>query len=347
MKSAFVTGSTGLLGNNLVRELLRQGVRVKGLARSPDKARQQFAELPVDIVEGDMTDVGGFADALKGCDALFHTAAHFRDCYKGGQHAQKLQATNVEGTVALLDAARKNGVREIVHTSSIAVLDGPPGQPIDETMARDLAHADDYYRSKILSDQAVMRFCQQHPDTRVVMVLPGWMFGPGDMGPTSAGQLVLDFAARKLPGRIPGTFSVVDARDVAQIQVSAMRKGQSGHRYLAAGRNMTMDQLFPLLAQATGVPAPTRAIPIGLLKVIAWVNETQSRLTGAPALVSRAAVRLLEREAGRTQFNQEKTLTALQGTFRPPLDTLTDTVNWYRQQGWLTPGTTPRMALSG
>jgi len=95
MKSAFVTGSTGLLGNNLVRELVRQGVHVKGLARSKDKARQQFADLSVDIVEGDMTDVAGFAAALKGCDALFHTAAHFRDCYKGGQHAAKMQATNV------------------------------------------------------------------------------------------------------------------------------------------------------------------------------------------------------------------------------------------------------------
>lgn len=347
MKSAFVTGSTGLLGNNLVRELLRQGVRVKGLARSKDKARQQFADLPVDIVEGDMTDVAGFADALQGCDALFHTAAHFRDCYKGGRHAERLQATNVEGTAALLQVAHRNGVREVLHTSSIAVLDGPPGHPIDETMSRDLAHADDYYRSKILSDQEVMRFSRQHPDTRVVMVLPGWMFGPGDMGPTSAGQLVLDFAARKLPGRIPGTFSVVDARDVAQIQVTALRKGQSGHRYLAAGRHMTMDELFPLLAQATGVPAPSRAIPLGLLKVIAWVNETQSRLTGAPALVSRAAVRLLEREAGRTQFNQEKTFQELQGTFRPAIETLVDTVNWYQQQGWLTPSTSPRMALSG
>jgi dihydroflavonol-4-reductase len=347
MQTAFVTGSTGLLGNNLVRELVRQGVHVKGLARSKEKARQQFADLNVDIIEGDMTDVPGFALALRGCDALFHTAAHFRDCYKGGQHAKRLQATNVEGTSALLEAAHRHGLRNIVHTSSIAVLDGPPGLPIDETMERDLAQADDYYRSKILSDQAVMRFLGRHPDTRVTMVLPGWMFGPGDLGPTSAGQLVLDFAARKLPGRIPGTFSVVDARDVAQIQLSAMRQGQSGHRYLAAGRNMTMDQLFPLLAQATGVSAPSRAIPLSLLKVIAWVNETQARLTGAPALISRAAVRLLEREAGRTQFNQDKTLRELHGTFRPVLDTLVDTVAWYRQHGWLTPAESPHMALSG
>ena len=347
MQTAFVTGSTGLLGNNLVRELLRQGVQVRGLARSREKARQQFADLKVDIVEGDMTDVAGFADALTGCDALFHTAAHFRDCYKGGQHAERLQATNVDGTAALLDAAHHRGLRQIVHTSSIAVLDGPPGQPIDETMERELSHADDYYRSKILSDQAVMRFHSRHPDAHVTMVLPGWMFGPGDRGPTSAGQLVLDFAARKLPGRIPGTFSVVDARDVAQIQVSAMRLGQSGHRYLAAGRNMTMDQLFPLLAQATGVAAPTRSIPLGLLKVIAWVNETQARLTGAPALISRAAVRLLEREAGRTQFNQDKTFRELHGTFRPVIDTLADTVDWYRQHGWLAAAQAPRMALTG
>ena len=78
-------GATGLLGNNLVRELAARGIAVRALARSVDKARQQFADLPqVQVVKGDMGEVGAFAAALAGCDVVFHAAAHFRDSYKGG-----------------------------------------------------------------------------------------------------------------------------------------------------------------------------------------------------------------------------------------------------------------------
>ena len=76
---AFVTGSTGLLGNNLVRQLVAQGHRVTGLIRSEAKARDLLGDLDVAFVRGDMRDVAGFADALRGCDALFHTAAYFRE----------------------------------------------------------------------------------------------------------------------------------------------------------------------------------------------------------------------------------------------------------------------------
>jgi uncharacterized protein YbjT (DUF2867 family) len=83
---AFVTGSTGLLGNNLVRVLTERGVRVAALARSRSKAARQFAGLNVDIVEGDMTEVSKFKNALHGTDVLFHRAAYFRDNHKGGRH---------------------------------------------------------------------------------------------------------------------------------------------------------------------------------------------------------------------------------------------------------------------
>lgn len=66
------------------------------------------------------------------------------------------------------------------------------------------------------------------------------MWGPGDVGPTSAAQLALDVVRGKLPGLVPGSFSVVDARDVALAQISAAEKGRRGKRYLAAGRHMTM-----------------------------------------------------------------------------------------------------------
>jgi dihydroflavonol-4-reductase len=217
--TAFVTGATGLLGNNLVRALVGRGHRVKALVRSRAKAREQLSGLPVEVVEGDLNDLSSFKEALRGTDVLFHTAAFFRDSYKGGRHWDELFRVNVKGTEALLQAAYEAGLRRLVHTSSGGVLDGPPGTLVDETMPRAEADANDYFRSKILTDRAIRAFLSEHADFQVAFVLPGFMFGPGDMGPTASGQLVLDFARRKLPGLVPGSFAVVDARDVAEFSV--------------------------------------------------------------------------------------------------------------------------------
>ena len=332
---AFVTGATGLLGNNLVRELITEGWRVRALVRSPDKAKQQFAGLELEAVTGDMLDVPAFADALRGVDVVFHTAAHFRDSYKGGRHWDVLRATNVEGTRVLLDHAWRAGVRRFIHTSSVAVLHGAPGQIINETMLRDERNADDYYRSKILSDRAVLAFLDTHADFWAAMVLPGWMHGPGDFGPTSAGQTVLDVALGRLPGVPPGSFSLVDARDVARAMILANSQGRRGERYLAAGRHMTMAELLPLIAQVTGVRAPTRRISLLLLHLLAAGNELYARLFHRPVLLSWAMVRNIATENDRSRYNPAKSEQELGLHFRPVTETLRDEVTWLRAVGLL------------
>ncbi|RCL24468.1 oxidoreductase [Pseudomonas sp. AFG_SD02_1510_Pfu_092] len=335
MRNVFVTGATGLLGNNLVRELVARGYTVKGLVRSKAKGQLQFADLPqVELVEGDMADVDAFAASLCGCDTLFHTAAFFRDNYKGGSHWQALAQINVSGTRRLLDQAYQAGIRRFVHTSSIAVLDGAPGTSIDETCLRAEADADDYYRSKILADRVVEAFLQAHPDMHACMVLPGWMWGPGDIGPTSSGQLVNDVVRGKLPGLIPGSFAVVDARDVALTQIAAATQGRSGERYLAAGRHMTMAELVPMLGRLAGVRTPARQLPLALLFCLAAVQEIYARVSGKPILLSLATLRLLVREKDRTRFDHSKSEQALGLTFRALELTIADTVAWYRDHGW-------------
>jgi dihydroflavonol-4-reductase len=336
LQTVFVTGATGLLGNNLVRELVGRGVAVRALARSAEKAAQQFGGVAgVDVVLGDMADVAAFGDALRGCDAVFHTAAFFRDNYKGGKHWSTLERVNVDGTAHLIEYAYRAGVRRFVQTSSIAVLSGRPGQLIDEESVRDPADADDYYRSKILADRAVQAFLLRHPGMHASFVLPGWMWGPGDIGPTSAGQVALDTVRGKMPGLVPGSFSVVDARDVALAQIAAAERGRSGERYLAAGRHMTMRELMPLIGRVAGVATPTRALPVPLLYALAGVQEVYARLTGKPILLSLATVRLMLKEAERSRFSHEKSARELGLAFRPLDDTLRDVIAWYREQGWL------------
>jgi nucleoside-diphosphate-sugar epimerase len=332
---AFVTGATGLLGNNLVRELLAQGFRVRALVRSRAKAEKQFGDLPVEFVTGDMLAVGDFAPALAGVDGVFHTAAYFRDSYTGGQHWPALHAANVLGTRALLQHAYDAGVRRFVHASSIAVLRGVRGRLVDETMLRDEGDADDYYRSKILSDREILSFLADHPDFRASMVLPGWMHGPGDMGPTSAGQTVLDVAGGKLPGVPPGSVSLVDARDVAQAMIQAWHRGRRGERYLAAGRHITMTDLLPLMGDALGVKVPHRRLPMALLYAIAGISEIRARITGQPVLLSWAVARAMASENERSHFSAAKSEAELGLRFRPIEDTLRDEVAWFRAQGMI------------
>ncbi|OYU33765.1 SDR family oxidoreductase [Novosphingobium sp. PASSN1] len=336
MQTAFVTGATGLLGNNLVRSLAAKGVAVRALVRSAEKARLQLGDVAeVEIVSGDMADTAGFADKLAGSDILFHTAAYFRDSYGGGDHASALHDTNVTGTKNLLEAAYKAGIRKMVHISSIAVLDGPRGAWIDETMVRARKNADPYYSSKIDTDEVVLAFLESKPDFHASLVLPGWMHGPGDRGPTSAGQVTLDFLHQKLPGITPGTFSVVDARDVAEAAISAATRGRRGERYLAAGRHMAMADLFAIYEHVSGVPAPKAKLPTWLLQIVASFSELGARVSKKPVLLSQATVKLMLREAERTRFDHNKSRRELGLEFRPIEDTLRDEIAWFKANGFV------------
>jgi len=336
IQTAFVTGATGLLGNNLVRELVSRGVAVKALVRSQEKAARQFSSLSgIELVIGDMANVSAFSAALQGCDVVFHTAAFFRDNYKGGSHWETLKRINVDGTAALIEQAHHAGVRRFVQTSSIAVLNGLPGTLIDETNDRDPADADDYYRSKILADHAVLAFLEKCPEMHASFVLPGWMWGPGDIGPTSSGQVALDTVLGKLPALVPGSFAVVDARDVAFAQIAAAERGRNGERYLAAGRHMTMRELIPMIGRIAGVATPKRMLPLPLLFALAGMQEIYARITGKPILLSIATVRLMVKEADRTRFNHTKSERELGLKFRPIDDTLREVISWYREHKWL------------
>lgn len=326
---AFVTGSTGLLGNNLVRLLLQQGHQVSALVRSREKAARLFAGLHVQLVEGDMQDVAAFGPALVGHDTLFHTAAYFREYYQPGDHWHTLEAINIHGTVALLAEAERHGVKKAIYTSSNGVIGArASGELSDECDPPDSTQTGNlYFRSKVLAEQAVGTFLK-HSQLPVVLILPGWMFGPGDAAPTSSGQLVLDFLNRRLPGIVPGAGDPVDVRDVAQAMINAVERGRSGERYIVAGAEVvSFGRLADLLEQVSGVRAPRLHIPYVAALAYAWVSEIYGRRTGKPVLATISSVRTL-RHARRT--SSEKARRELGATFRPLIETLRDEVTWFR-----------------
>lgn len=326
---AFVTGATGLLGNNLVRLLVQQGHEVKALVRSKEKAQKLLGDVTnVESIQGDMENVSGFAKNLEGCDVLFHTAAYFREYYQPGDHWPKLEKINVLGTVELLEAADRHGVKKAVHVSSSGVIGEADGTANEDTAASGLALDNLYFRSKVETEKAVAGFLKTHK-MPVVMILPGWMYGPGDAAPTSAGQLVQDFLGRKLPGVLNGGAMIADARDVAQAMIKAVDKGKNGERYIVGGKLYKLADIMHTLEKVSGVPAPKFRIPTPLALTIAWVSQTIARLTGGTTLLTVSGIQTI---ANPHQISSEKAVRELGTKFRSLEDTLKDTVNWYRQQ---------------
>jgi dihydroflavonol-4-reductase len=329
---AFVTGATGLLGSNLIQALLDKGYSVRGLVRSKEKAEKVFPGAKIEFIVGDMNNVAGFASHLEGCDVLFHTAAYFREYYQPGDHKQKFEKINVQGTVDLLIAAEKYGVQKAIHISSAGVIGRKPdGSAGDETTPPD-DHATKnlYFVSKIDTELAIKRFLKER-SLPVVMVLPSWMWGPGDSAPTAAGKLVLDYLQKKLPGIVDGGSSIVDVRDVAEATVAAAERGKSGERYIVGGRYFDFAGVLATLERVTGVPAPTRKIPYGLSLAVAAASQTWASMTGGKALVTLAGVRTIH---GKNEVNSAKAIAELGAAFRPFEETVRDEVAWFRSHGY-------------
>ncbi len=326
---ALVTGSTGLLGNNLVRLLIEQGHQVKGLIRSRKKAKRLLADLDVELVKGDMRLVTEFAPELDGCDAVFHTAAYFREYYQPGDHVEALEEINIHGTLELIVEADRRRVPCFVHVSSAGTIglkpDGSPGD--EDTPPSPVAESNLYFRSKVNGDAEIRAF-EPESGMKIVEILPAWMWGPGDAAPTAAGQMALDFVARKVPGILDGGSSLVDARDVAAAMIAAIERGRDGERYICGGAYHTLERVMQGLERVSGVRGPKMRLPHAMVMTVAYFSEIFGRITGREVLITREGVRTMHAKLAVTSAKAKRELGA---TFRPLNETLRDVVNWYRQ----------------
>jgi len=325
---AFVTGATGMLGNNLIRLLLTKGYDIKALVRSKDKAAKLLGDLDIDIIQGDMSNVATFANELEGVDLVFHTAAYFRESYAKGDHWPKLRSINVDGTRNLLEASEEHKVKKFIHVSSSGTIGKAISGKADETTAPSGVSLDNpYFRSKVKTDKMITEFLETH-SLAVTTILPGWMFGPYDAGPTAAGQLVLDFLNKKLPASIQGGAVIADVRDVCNAMFEAVGLGVSGEKYIVAGELRSMQELMQTLSEVSNVSAPRFTLPKTVAIGAAWLSE---RFNPSGSL-SVEGVKTISEPHDLSSAKAQKILHA---NFRPFEEPLRDTVNWYKENGYV------------
>lgn len=325
MAKTFVTGGSGHVGANLVRELLARGVAVKALVRGEAPA---LAGLDVERVEGDLRDVASLERALAGCDRLYHLAA-FVSLRAGDQ--QKVFEVNVTGTKNVLAAAERAGVARAVCCSSFgAVGKNPDGGPSDETQTLNPFDSDlDYDLSKAMAELEVHRAVHRGLDVR--MVNPSGIVGAHDYKPSSVGQTILDFANRKMPAYVPGRFEFVAVKDVVAGHLLAMDKGRAGERYILSGGQHTLDEILDHLSALSGVKKPALRIPAGVMLPVAHVSSFFLRAFAPekPPRFTPGTIRMLDsgRQADTTKARRE-----LGWVSTPVLDAFTDAYEWFRER---------------
>jgi len=332
-RRAFVTGGTGLLGVNLVRELIVQGFEVKVLARSPEKAERLLNDLPVQVVHGDLGDTSTFAHELEHCTALFLCGAFFREYTGETDQWPVLERVNVQASLELLDAADAAGIESAVYVSSSGALGVPAqGRLVDESTPYTRDRSNLYYRSKILAEERILDWQKSH-ELRVSLVLPGWIFGPYDEAVTASGQLVLGYIMRKLPFVLPGGLTVVDARDVAKAMINAAQKAKPGERYILGGQPTPFHEIIRILREVTGVPGPSLRVPYWAALLLAQMLRIKARLRNTPTLITNKQLRSLQ-HGQRYPLSSAKAQAELGARFRPLRETLQDEVEWYRTRGF-------------
>jgi dihydroflavonol-4-reductase len=335
---AFVTGATGFLGSHVARVLAEQGADLRLLVRPTSDLRNiadLVSERGSEPVQGDLRDPASIERALSGCDVVFHVAADYRLWVRD---PAEMYRSNVEGTRALLEAARKQKVRRVVYTSSVATMGfgagsrSKNGHGADETSPVSLADMiGPYKRSKFMAEQAAIEAARSGID--VVIVNPTTPIGERDIKPTPTGRIVVDFLKRKFPAYVDTGLNLVDATECARGHIQALEKGRTGERYILGGENLTLKQILDRLAAITNLPSPTVKLPYIFALATGVVDEmVTGRMLGREPRATIDAVRMGRKMMFVSSAKAEREL----GWHFVPVDgALRRSVDWFRANGYV------------
>jgi len=325
---AFVTGATGFVGSHVAHVLAEQGADLRLLLRASSNPAN-IEDLNAERVIGDLRDPASIEKAMTGCDVVFHVAADYRLWVRD---PQEMYRANVEGTRAILDAARKQGVRRVVYTSSVATMGFTGnGHPADENSPVSLDNMiGPYKRSKFMAERVAVEAGRSGLD--VVVVNPSTPVGEQDIKPTPTGRIIVDFLKKKFPAYVDTGLNLVDVTECAHAHIAALEKGRSGERYILGGENLTLKQILDKLAAISGLPSPRVRVPYVMALATGVVDEmVTGRILGREPRATIDAVRMGRKKMFVSSSKAERELGWRAG---PVDDALRRAVDWFRQHGY-------------
>ncbi|MEO6613592.1 MAG: NAD-dependent epimerase/dehydratase family protein [Chitinophagaceae bacterium] len=316
----FVTGATGYIGNQLVKQLAAQEEEIHLLVRDP-RSPHLPAGRNIRVFKGDITDPGSIAPAIKGCAQVYHCAAIAKF---SGTVTNAFMEVNVNGTKNVLAAALDASVQKLVFTSSAAVW-GPTLQaPFTEEDERIGPFESEYDRSKYLAETLVKEFAGR--GLNAVIVNPTRVYGPGPATYSNAVNRMINYILNKKIVLFPNMDQYITnytyIEDIVNGHLLAMEKGKAGERYILGGENISYGQLLQSVRDHRAVKNLILKLPVPLLKTVAALAYFLNKKTElTPSLVSRFAKhRILSSEKAIVQLGYR--ITPFEAGLQTTIDSL-------------------------
>ena len=316
-----VTGGTGLLGMELISQLLSEGKKVRGIYHNNtfDLTQENFEKVPCDVL-----DVIGLEEAMEGIDELYHCAGLVS--FAPGA-SSSLYKVNVEGTANIVNAALDAGIRKMIHVSSVAALGRNEQLPITEAMQwTEAAGNSKYGHSKYLGEMEVWRGIAE--GLNAVIVNPSIILGAGD--PSSGSSRIFQSVYNEFPWYSEGATGFVDARDVAGAMILLMDADVSAERFILNGANESYHELFNKIADAFGKKRPHKKATPFLAGLVWRLEAIRSAFSHKMPLVTKQTA---ANAMAKLSFDNSKLLKLLPSFAYRSLDiTVSDTCSALQQK---------------
>jgi len=270
-----VTGADGLLGSNLVRELLHRDYVVRVLIH-PSSLSLTLEGQPVERHLCDLLcDVSLIQEAVSGCEYVIHCAA-ITDFW---EDPDVTHSVNVLGTQKILDACMREGINRFIYVGSASsfqygTMDDPGNE---EGGFPDVYKRIPYMQTKFKAMKLVKEYVRDKKIDAVI-VAPTFMIGGFDSRPSS-GETIRRFINNDMKVTSPGGRNFVHVKDAAESTVAALEKGKTGEVYILGGENLSFLEFFSKVAKITRKKSPEWIIPKPLVRVGGFLGSIYEKVS--------------------------------------------------------------------
>lgn len=311
-----VTGASGFLGSEIVKQLVAQGEHVRILIRKTSSIAQFSAiDKNIEFVEGDILDITSLESAFEGVEKIIHSAAVIG--YDSTQY-DAMYKTNIEGTANVVNVALSKSIKKIVHISSIAAIGGKPNELItEETKWEKNKWTTHYGITKMLAEREIWRGIQE--GLEAVIVNPGIIVGVGNDEHKATMRLFKQIASGKLPFYTTGSNGFVDVADVAKITIQLMKSSITSERFIVVSENRSFKNYFEKVATQLNVTPPQNALNPILKNVFITTDWLLSKFKNRKRAITKENIKVAMENF---EYSNKKIRKALNYSFIPLDETI-------------------------